>query len=182
MKIGTRGFRGFQQYLDHLCWDRNLTPENDSEPRRWLRTHVTDAIIEALTPAQLDRLERTVSALLGVLRASVLVRQGFSIREWRPTSARQPGVRKLPGHGSRYFEWRHDLRGWHDHPYRLTRTDQDGRKREYFVSEPYGLDEAGLRSLVTLMDEGWRVRVDADWALHYPGSTLRVCLMRKEDL
>lgn len=183
MNVISRGFRGFQKYLDHLCWDRHLTPENDSAVRRWLRTNVTDALIAALTPAQHDRLERTVCALLGALRVRVLTQQGYTLREWRPTSAKQPGVRKLEGYGSRYYEWRRDTPGWVDHPYRLTHKHRtEDRTVTTYISEPYSLGEEGLRSLLKLADEGWVVNVTAEWALHYPGSTLRVCLKRKEDL
>lgn len=174
------GFRGFQEYLSHLAYDYRANVEHASAPATWLRANVTDAMISALTRGQWDRLERTVAALMGALASDALVKQGYTKRTWRPTSARQPGVRKLDGYGSRYCDWDRGSPGWRDHVYRLTRKGEDGATHEYFVSEPYDLNEDGLRSLVRLMDEGWSVSVGANWALHYPGSTMRVMVWKEQ--
>lgn len=182
MNLSSRGVRGFGRYLEHLIgsyrpWQVN---DHDSPPARAIRDAVSDDILDALTPQQRDRLERTLSAALGALRAGIMFRQGMTLRAWRPTNARQPGVRRVEGYGSRFFEWDRNRRGWIDHPYRLTYKREDGTTVERFISEPYQISEEGLRSLVALADEGWSVHLDADWSLHYPGSTLRVVISRKE--
>lgn len=182
MKVSTRGFRGFGRYLTHLVGDwrreiRDRTPVTD-----FLRGHITDDWIAGLNRCQFDYLERTLSAVLGTMRVQSFLRQGYTLRPWRPSSLKQPGVRKIGGYGSRFYDWDMHLGGWRDHPYRLTHKKDDGSTVETFISEPYSLDEDGMRSLLKLADEGWVVSVTAEWALHYPGSTLRVCLMRKADL
>ena len=184
VSVSSRGFRPFARYLSHLIGDYqppiSTHIEGDSDAGRTIREQISDAMIAGLTSQQLGRLERTVSAVLGALRVDCLFRQGFSLRPWRPTNARQPGVQQVGGYGN-FYEWRHDLSGWRDHTYRLVGKDRDGKPLEYFISEPYGLHEEGLRSLLKLADEGWRVRIDADWSLHYPGTTLRITLSRGND-
>lgn len=181
MNVSKHGFRGFWRYLDHLTYSYRRERKHDSEPTRWLTEHISDDVLDALTPGQHDRLERTVSAVLGALRVGLLVRQGWTLRPWRPTNARQPAVRRGDGYGSRFFEWDPRHTGWIDHPYRITTRAPDGALIERFIAEPYNLNADDLRALAKLADEGWSVTVDADWSLRYPGSTVRVVISRKED-
>jgi hypothetical protein len=175
MNLSARGFRGFLKYLDHLCGDRRMNREGASDAVGWLREHITDDLIHGMTWVQRDRLERTIAAVLGALRVAPLFQDGWTIRPWRP-KAGTPGVSKLDGYGARLYDWSAEHRCWIDHPYRLTKSDAGGKKQERFVSEPYHLDEDALRALAALAEEGWSVRVDAEWSLHYPGSTVRVVI------
>ena len=49
---------------------------------------------------------------------------------------------------------------------------EDGKTVETFISEPYSLDEEGMRSLLKLVDAGWAVSVTGmrRYTIHVPGS------------
>jgi hypothetical protein len=169
-----RGFRPLSRYLLHLMGSPLRTGYTARTSA--LTNGLTDAEIDALTVQEYDTFERTLSAVLGALRASAFVRGSWSLRAWRPKRG-QPAVERT-SYGSWEFA-RHGFSGWIDHPYRLVRKREDGSARELFVSEPYSLDAEGLRALVALADEGWLVSVGADWALHYPGSTLHITIEKR---
>lgn len=163
-----RGLRSLDRYVSHLCFRyRDDAPD-------WaisLINALSDRCIEDLSVRQWDTAERLLCAVLGAMRASVMLKQGASVRAWRPRSG-QPSVRRTV-----YGDWefaKGASASWIDHPYRLVFKQEDGSQHEYFCSEPYSLSAEALRDLVALADQGWSVSVGTDWALHYPGSTLHV--------
>jgi hypothetical protein len=48
-----------------------------------------------------------------------------------------------------------------------------------YLSEPYQLEEEGLRALVALLDDGWHVRVDGR-SPHFPARTVAVQVRRPD--
>jgi hypothetical protein len=169
-----RGFRTLSRYVLHLLGSSRRAGQAPNTLAR--AGDLTDAAIDALTVQEYDTLERTLSAVLGALRASAFIHGSWSLRAWRPKRG-QPAVERTSD-GSWEFA-QHGFSGWIDHPYRLVRKRKDGSTRELFVAEPYSLDAEGLRALVALADEDWLVSVGADWALHYPGSTLHITIEKR---
>jgi hypothetical protein len=119
--------------------------------------------LAGLTGEQLDHLERVLAGGMAAIQEEQL-RRIYSVRDWN---------RNGPDMG-RYGGYRMD---WIDHPSKLV-SKRTGRV--YYRSEPYQLGEAGLRRLVTLLDEGWDVYLDAGKSDHFPGRTLAVLVSKRE--
>lgn len=63
-----------------------------------------------------------------------------------------------------------------DHPSRWTHR---GTGRVTFVSEPYELNDEGIKKLAKLIDEGWSVRINPGISQHFPGRTMAVLIQRR---
>lgn len=119
--------------------------------------------------------ERLAAARIIAERSRRFEEAGIRVRPWRPAPG-TPASRR-----SRYGTWEWDtgivgnlLGGWLDHPYKLLMPD--GGK--VFVSEPYGLAAEDIAGLQRLEEQGWRVSIRPDRALHFPGRTVAVWITR----
>jgi hypothetical protein len=106
--------------------------------------------------------------------SQVLKKAGWQTRTWSPT--KQGPAAKKEGWGG--YGWDESLiRGWFDHPYRAVNKESG---RTLYVSEPYGVTTEGLANLVRISEMGWSVLLDASFALHFPGRTVRVIFEREK--
>ena len=129
---------------------------------------VRDALLGAeplsgLSGAQLDHLERVLSAGLAAVREQQFLKcRLLRTEHW---DRRGPGLDEL---GFRTASWL-------DHLSRLVLPCG----RVYYRSEPYRLGAAALRELVALEDEGWDVSVRPELSTHFPGRTAAVIVTEK---
>jgi hypothetical protein len=126
---------------------------SQSAPADGIEDLLRAADLAALTPEQLNRLSRVLSAGLAGVSAEELGRRGLRRRDFWPSRGAPP-----TGGGR-----------WVDHP----SIAVDDRGRRVFVSEPYELDAVALRALVALADRGWQVTVHGR-STYFPGRTLQV--------
>jgi hypothetical protein len=122
---------------------------------------VDRADVQSYADEELTALDRGCQALVGTIRSEWIRREG-----WQRYALAQdgPGADDVP----RY------LSGW-DHAYRLVHPEN---KRVVWCAEPYELSAERLRELAKLEGQGWKVQVDADWSIHFPGRTVRVTVER----
>jgi hypothetical protein len=125
-----------------------------------------DIDTSVLSHAQIDHLERVLSAGLSGLQLETLSRFGIKIRRWNPRKG-QPGVTT---------NGLMALRGWNDHP--SVRVHKKGTIE--YVTEPYGIDDDALRDLVNVADQGWDIRIDTYYSSHFPGRTIGIFFTKKE--
>ncbi len=67
-----------------------------------------------------------------------------------------------------------------DHEYRI-RTGKGEDAHNLYVSEPYQVGSADVKTLARLVDEGHSVTISAGLCKHFPGSVVRVDIESAED-
>lgn len=120
--------------------------------------------------------ERVYAAREQVSRSKLLEERGWIERVWRPTSPGSPPV--LLQRERKWSQWSKLITGWMDHPYRL--VNKSGG-RVIFVSEPYGLWGEALKNLSKIQESGYMVRIDAVYALHFPGETVAIHIEKEHN-
>ena len=129
------------------------------------------ALVEALQSLRLEEVEdqeddlcRMLESVLWLIRRQDLKRAGWMQRRWD---------RHGPGVKGGAHDWYTDAR-WIDHPMRLTKTGAP----TIYVSEPYNLSDEGILELAELVKKGWDIHISAWRAVHFPGHTLAIWMVR----
>ena len=125
-------------------------------------------IDDGLTERETSDLKRVMAAFIAASNAEHLTGQGITVRSF---DSRGPGVERENG------GWFLNRGGWADHVYAL---QHPGTKGKTYVSEPYEVDNDGIRTLARLIDEGWDVHLTGRDGMHFPGWTFCIFLERRD--
>jgi hypothetical protein len=157
---------GFTEELDRLG---GLPTDKEEKFTKELFSLLEAADKEA-DAEEKESIWRLFAAFMSAYNADVIDADGKrDIKKWdgkAPTAARDPA-------GGYVIERKQFV----DHTYRI-RHKESGTIA--YVSEPYLIDEEGLRELVELIDEGWAAAIRGSMCLHFPGHSVQVLLTRKD--
>jgi hypothetical protein len=142
----------------------------DSTQAKAIEKAIISQDYTSMTGEQLDYISRILSASQAFIWGMIRDQCEIKVRPWRPKKG-QPAVSKNERIGYDF-----DLASWRDHP--SIEVYKDGKIA--YISEPYSLGHKSFRQLVSLIDDGWDVSVSAAFSTHYPGSTVKIIIQKKD--